>query len=146
MTRLLVGDSAADGSGGRRQLLLVEKFGEVAHAIAESLRALRVNGILLQQVTIFLESGAAARGRDDDRVIARALEGINVLAGENPRLLHHPGVNVECAATLLFERNVDVGAVSGYDTSRSAVGVGKDSPHDAAIEESRAASRVLNRI
>src|SRR5215212_6882428 len=113
MTWFLVGHSAADGSGRRRQLPLVKIFGEVAHAIAESLRALRVNGILLQQVTIFLEGGTAARGRNDDRVIARAFEGINVLAGENPRLLHHPGVNVECAATLLFERDIDIGTVSG---------------------------------
>ena len=70
MTRLLVGHSARHGFGRRHELALGEILGEVAHAIAESLRALGIDGIVLQQVAIFLEGGAAAGGRDDDRVIA----------------------------------------------------------------------------
>src|SRR5688500_4901533 len=146
VTWLLIRDSAPDGFGGRHKLLLAEIFGEIGHAIAESLRALGVDGILLQQVTIFLEGGAAARGGDDDGVFAGAFEGIDVLTGENARLFHHPGVNVERAATLLLARDVDVGPVSGYDAGRGAVCVGKYGPHDAAVEQARAAWLVPNRI
>ena len=127
------------GFGRRHELALAEIFGEIAHAVAESLRALGVRGVVLQEVTIFLEGGAAAGGRDDDRVIARSLEGIDVLAGQDARLFHHAGVNMERAAALLLDRDVDVGAVSGHDAGRGAVRVGKDGAHDAAVEESRAA-------
>src|SRR5215213_9325977 len=135
VTWLLIGDSAPDGSGGRHELALAEILGEIAHAIAESLRTLGIVGIILQQVSIFLESRAAARGRDDDRVIAGPLEGIDVLAGEYAGLVHHPGMNVERTTTLLLERHVDVGAVSGDDAGRGAVRVGKHGAHDAAVEK-----------
>ena len=37
------------------------------------------------------------------------------------------------------DASVDVSTVSGHDASRGAVRVGKDGPHDAAVEEPRTA-------
>src|SRR5687767_7648542 len=104
MTRLLVGHHAWNGFGRRHELALAEILGEIAHPIAESLRALGVDRIVLQQVTIFLESSAAASGRDDDRVVAAPRERVDILTGQDARLLHHASVNMERAATLLLDR------------------------------------------
>jgi hypothetical protein len=146
MTWLLIGDYALDRFRGWNQFLLGEILREITHASAKSLRALGINGILLQQVTIFLEGGAAARGRDDDWVLPGPLEGIDGLPGEDARLFHHPGMDVKCATTLLLERDVDVGSISRYDARCGAVRVGKHRSHDAAVEEPRGAWLVLNRV
>ena len=71
-------------------------------------------------------------------------EGVDVLPGQHARLVHHAGVDVERAAALLADRDVDVGAVAGHDAGRGAVGVGEDGAHDAAVEQSRAAWRVAD--
>ena len=43
-----------------------------------------------------------------------------------PRLVHHPGVHVERAATLLPDGDIDVGAIASYDPGGGAIRVRKN--------------------
>ena len=136
------------GIGAFFEPRLRERYGvfESEHVLLESLRALGIGRIVLQQVPILFEGGAAAGGRDDDRVVPGLRKCVDIPAGQDACLLHHASVNMERAATLLLDRDVDGGTVSGHDASRCPVGVGKHGPHDAAVEELRSARLVVDRV
>ena len=134
MTGVLISNSHFQGGEFTHKAEIAEKLRGILDDRAESLRLLRVDRIVAQQMVVLFHGGAAAGGVDDDGIDISVEESIDVAPGHLSRRRAFAVVKVERTATDLILGKDNVAAVASQHAHGGFVHVAEEQRHHATVE------------